>query len=233
MNKSPSFVNLKFIILVLSLVSLVFTSAGADGFIPVTDGWRDRAENVTVQRSQLPSLGTFIAQVQNGNAEQVTGLYSPDRLALPVVQQPESLPGYVSTTAGAATQFGMATQFDSLGFLAHNYLAGVEFFEIAQDDMIYVIYGDGHYERYRVIQIRRLQALQPGSVLSDFVDLGTKKKLTATELFYETYGIGGQLVLQTCIAVGKQDSWGRLFVIATPFVLPEVDYSQLLARWHP
>jgi hypothetical protein len=40
--------------------------------------------------------------------------------------------------------------------------------------------------------------------------------LTAAQLFYETYGVEETLILQTCIAKGAVQSWGRLFIIATP-----------------
>jgi hypothetical protein len=213
-------------------VSLMLVSVWQVSFVPVTGISLSSFVKYPLQSSSLPSLESFISQVKYGDKEQVAGIYIPGRLALPVVQQPKDKPGYVSPTVDVVTQFDMASKFGSLGFLAHNYLAGSKFFEIAQDDIIHVIFGDGHYERYRVIQIRRLQALQPTSALSDFVDLGTGQKLTASDLFYETYGIKSQLVLQTCIAVGKQDSWGRLFVIATPYIPPGINHNQPIELQH-
>jgi hypothetical protein len=61
------------------------------------------------------------------------------------------------------------------------------------------------------------QALSPTSPYSNFVDLNTKKLLSAEQLFYNIYGRGGStLVFQTCISTEQVPSWGRLFVLAKP-----------------
>lgn len=159
------------------------------------------------------SLANFTQQVTNGNSGQVTGLYSDNLFALAVVQQPSGQAGYVSTSGSTATQFGMAS---GLGFLAHNYLSGSLFSYLYGGAPITVVYGDGHTRAYRVSQVRKFQALSPESPYSDFVDLASGSTLSASDLFYATYGVGGQLVLQTCISSNGNSSWGRLFVIATP-----------------
>ena len=73
--------------------------------------------------------------------------------------------------------------------------------------------------------MRSFQATQPTSPYSSFIDLSSNKTLSATELFTQTYGTKGALILQTCIASGTVDSWGRLFVIAIPYV-PEPANNQ-------
>lgn len=164
----------------------------------------------------LPRLNDFIAQVKNGNASQVTGIYAYGLFAFPVVQQPANQPAFVSSEDGVITQFAMASSYGSLGFLAHNTLAGAEFSSIQVDQVIAVVYGDGRYVNYRVTEIRKYQATRPNSPYSSFIDLATKKKLTAQQLFMQTYGIKGALVLQTCIASNGIDTWGRMFIIAKP-----------------
>lgn len=159
------------------------------------------------------SLASFAQQVSNGNSGQVTGIYSDNLIALAVVQQPSGQAGYVSTAGNTVTQFGMAS---GLGFLAHNYLSGSLFSYLYGGASVTVVYGDGHTREYRVSQIRKFQALSPDSPYSDFVDLASGSTLSATDLFYATYGVSGQLIMQTCISANGNSSWGRLFIIATP-----------------
>jgi len=169
--------------------------------------------NAVTTTPTFTSLANFTQQVSNGNSGQITGLYSDNLFALAVVQQPSGQAGYVSTAGNTATQFGMAT---ALGFLAHNYLSGSLFSYLYGGAPITVVYGDGHTRVYRVSQIRKFQALSPDSPYSDLVDLASGSTLSASDLFYSTYGVGGQLVLQTCISANGISSWGRLFIIATP-----------------
>ena len=69
---------------------------------------------------------------------------------------------------------------------------------------------------YRVADIREYQALQPNSATSQFVDILTGEKISATQLFKRVYMGSHHLTLQTCIEQGSVDSWGRMFVIAYP-----------------
>lgn len=176
---------------------------------PVVEEAPTVAENIA---PPFISLSNFASSVSNGNGGQITGLYAENIFALSVVQQGGNA-AYVSTAWNTATQFSMAS---ALGFLAHNYLAGSDFFSLYSGALISVVYGDGHSKSYRVSQIRKFQALSPESPYSDFVDLATGGTLSATDLFYQTYGVSGQVVLQTCISSNGIGSWGRLFVIATP-----------------
>ncbi len=167
-----------------------------------------------------PSLSSFIEQVKNGAAREITGLYMKDLLSYPVIQQPANQPAFVSPNDDQVTQFQSASAFGSLGFVAHNTLAGVRFSDIKTGDLISVVYGDGHYSRYKVIQIRRFQAIQPNNPYSSFIDLSTGTRSSVEDVFYQTYGVSRQLVLQTCISNEGVDSWGRLFVVAVPYTPP-------------
>lgn len=134
-----------------------------------------------------------------------------------VVQQPSDQPGYVSSKENRVTEFGLATRYGSQGFLAHNNLAGAKFFNVRVGDTIRVSYRNGTSRTFLVTQVRHLQATRPNSPTSNFVDLDNANvKLSAVELFYQTYGVEGTLVLQTCIANGDALSWGRLFIIGIP-----------------
>jgi hypothetical protein len=82
--------------------------------------------------------------------------------------------------------------------------------------LITVIQGDGQTLSFEVEQIRRFQAISPSSPYSTFIDLENHETLSAADLFLQTYGVKGNLILQTCIASGEVDTWGRLFVIAVP-----------------
>lgn len=171
--------------------------------------------NTTLQPS-APSLAEFVANVQNGSAASVRGVYVADHLALPVVAQPDGNAGFVSTEAEVVTQFGLAANYGVTGLLAHNYLAGQKFFELEAGDKVTVVYGDGHTKAYRVAKVLRFQALQPDSATSSFVDLSNGQTRSATDVFVQAYTGGDQVTFQTCIAADGQSSWGRLFVIATP-----------------
>ena len=73
----------------------------------------------------LPDFTDFARPVENGDVNTLSGVYVPNVLALPVIQQLSGNAGYVSNKDDLATQFAMASQFGSVGLLAHNYyLAG-------------------------------------------------------------------------------------------------------------
>jgi hypothetical protein len=150
------------------------------------------------------------------SAGTVTGVYSEGLFAFPVIQQPPGQPAFVSLFDDEVTQFSLASSAGSLGFLAHNTLAGAVFSSILPGQVITVIQGNGQSLSFQVEQIRRFQAVSPSSPYSTFIDLENHKTLSATDLFLQTYGVEGNLLLQTCIASGDVDNWGRLFVIAAP-----------------
>lgn len=162
-----------------------------------------------------PFFDTFVASLTNGNAWQVVGVYVEDVLALKVVQQPSSDPAYVSTLNGVATYFALVNQMTgNNGLLAHNYLAGMYFYDLEPGQIVVLIYGDGSTVEYGVSGDEQYQALSPNSSTSDFVNLSTGETLSSTQLFYQVYGGDTRTTFQTCIARGGQPSWGRLFVIA-------------------
>lgn len=74
--------------------------------------------------STLPNFADFSESVQTREVEVLRGVYVPNVLALPVVQQPADQPYYVSNRDGEATQFSMAARYGNIGLLAHNTLSG-------------------------------------------------------------------------------------------------------------
>ncbi len=167
----------------------------------------------------IPDFGEFSKSVQNNQAGVLRGVYVPDVLAFPVVQQPAGKAAYVSANDGEITQFGMAAQFGNVGLLAHNNLSGRYFSQLAIGQEVRLIYGDGKVEYFVITQILKFQALDPNSPYSSFRDLDNNENLTAAQLFSKVYRGDHHITFQTCIEANQEASWGRLFVIATPKLL--------------
>jgi hypothetical protein len=164
----------------------------------------------------LTDLDVFVEQVENGQADQLRGIYIPGILAAPVIQQPNGRAGFVSSWQNIVTQFGLASKVGSTGLLAHNYLAGRTFALLETEQEIYLVYGDGRVDAFAVTEILQYEALQPDSTSSAFVNIKSGDTLTYTELFKEVYDRPGQVILQTCIIMNNDPSGGRLFVVAKP-----------------
>jgi len=166
----------------------------------------------------LPSFGSFARQVMNGQADELRGVYAPGLFADQVVQQPAGDPAYISSQQDVLTEFDSALQLGSTGLLAHNYRAGRQFSQLQNGQAIHLIYGDGRTAAYIVTAQMRYRALQPNSAYSAFVDLASGTQIGASAVFSDVYGRPGALVLQTCIEANGISAWGRLFVIAEPYV---------------
>jgi hypothetical protein len=143
-------------------------------------------------------------------------VYVPNVLALPVIQQPSGDDGYVSNKDDQTTQFAMASQFGSVGLLAHNYLSGRFFSELAVGQEVRLVYGNGRVEYFVITEILRYQALEPNSQLSSFRSLDHSEILSAEQMFKRVYAGERHVTFQTCIAANGTVSWGRLFVVAEP-----------------
>lgn len=160
------------------------------------------------------SLEDFAASMNKGDSSKLVGVFVNNVMAVKVVQQ--SSDSYVSTASGTVTQFGQANQYGSIGLLAHNYLSGGNFSRLGSGSEIYLVYGDGSIKKYQVSSVKKYQALSPTDPYSNFVNLDNPDTtLSSSDLFNETYGQSGKLVLQTCISKNGQSSWGRLFIIAS------------------
>lgn len=170
----------------------------------------------------VPSFDDFVASVANGKSADWRGIYVPGVLAEEIVAQPANDPTFISSDPNTATVFRMASKHGSTGLLAHNTLAGQDFYLLEVGQMIYLINGNGKLQEFVITELLRYQALEPQSITSDFVDLQTGEKVSASVLFLRIFDRPGDLILQTCIYAGGDNSWGRLFVIAEPFAKPDV-----------
>jgi hypothetical protein len=189
-------------LLFFALVSFFSTA----GFAPI----------VGYSKSALPNFWVFYTPTQNEDASRVRGVYVQNVLALPIVQQPEDNPYYVSNQAGEVTQFSTAAQYGNIGLLAHNNLSGSSFSQLSLGQEVNVMYGDGRVEKFVITEVLHFQALQPESQQSAFLNLDTSETLSASEMFNRVYTGGHHLTFQTCIKANGNMSWGRLFVVATP-----------------
>jgi hypothetical protein len=162
------------------------------------------------------NLASFVSAVSNGKSSQIVGIYVDGAFAYGVGRQPGGDASYVTENANEVTQFGLAAQYGSQAFLAHNYLAGAAFSALAEGQLITVVYGDGRTENFRISGSQRFQALSPDSTQSRFVDLATGEEISASTLFHTVYNNSNAVVLQTCIANGDVSTWGRLFITAVP-----------------
>lgn len=212
-------------LLVILLCSTGWYSGEHRISIPVTGSG---GSNNNSANNSLSPLDIFSLSVINHEASEVVGIYAAGLFSYPVLQQPNDKPSFVSTKENVVTEFNLAQKFDSIGLVAHNYLAGKLFDQVELDQEIVVIYGDGTQVKYKVTETRAYQALTPSSPYSSFCNVKYPDKvISCEELFYETYALQGKLILQTCISKGNNDSWGRLFIIAE--IVEPHDYSD----WNP
>jgi hypothetical protein len=144
----------------------------------------------------------------------VCGVYAAGVLALRVVQQPAGDPAFIATESGTATQFQKVDQSGAVGLLAHNTLAGRDFYKLAPGQELVLIYGDGHIARFHVSQIADFQRLTLADLRSDFLSLATNQHLTADQIFAQFYQQPHRLTLQTCLQHGGVTDWGVHFVVA-------------------
>jgi len=148
--------------------------------------------------------------------ETISGVYFGKDRFLRVIDQPAGRPGYVSSISNTATNFHLAARFGNIGLIAHNYLGGRIFNDLKIGDEIYVMDGYGKKNNYRIIEMLRYQAVNPRSTRSNFINLKNNQLCTATDVFKRVYTGKHHLVLQTCIKKGKNNEWGRVFIIAQP-----------------
>ena len=148
--------------------------------------------------------------------EMISGVYFGKDRFLRVVDQPSGKPGYVSSISNTATSFQLAERYGNIGLIAHNYLGGRFFGDLKIGDKIYIMDGFGRKKNYRIIETLRYQAVNPRSTRSNFINLKNNQLCTATDVFKRVYTGRHHLVLQTCIKKGRNQEWGRIFIIAQP-----------------
>lgn len=216
----------RFLIVYLTAL-LLFSPSGVSRAqnIPVTySNYPRLSHHAEREIEAAPQLSDFISRFINGDSNSLTGVYVANTFVFPIVQQPEGQDVFVSDTPETITQFRSASRFGTVGLLAHNSLAGADFFRLRLGQRVTLVRGDGSLREYKIQMIRRFQALDPESPFSQFIDLDKPQgELSSADVFNQMYNRGDQVVFQTCIAKDGNASWGRIFIIATPTVsAPEV-----------
>lgn len=159
---------------------------------------------------QIPDITEFVRSVENGEKDQIVGVYSPRKLALKVVLQPPEDLNFVSKEKGSVTLFSRVVTRNSFGFLAHNYLSGKEFFELSKKDRVILVFGDGRLNRYMVNNSYSYEVLDR----TYFLDLQTREAKSVKEVFDLVYAKENTVTFQTCIEQNGDPYWGRYFVLA-------------------
>ena len=113
-------------------------------------------------------------------------------------------------------QYATARNKGAIGMLAHNYLAGMYFYSLYGGQEITVKYSDGTDQVFVITKILRYKATNPNDFSQPFVsNNGNGSQVSAMQVFNQAYK-NGWVTLQTCIAADGYDSWGLLFVQASP-----------------
>jgi len=130
-----------------------------------------------------------------------------------VIPQPPNDNGFVSSIDRTVTQFQMPyKRSNTLGFLAHNYIAGRDFSSVSIGDRLEYIGLKNDNRNATVKQIIDCSKLdQKGTKFS--CPSISKKPLTEAQLYNYIYKPSNRFVLQTCIGKDKDMEWGRKFII--------------------
>lgn len=183
-------------------------------YLPSSEGTAD-VQNGASESIKSVGLEEFAAAVTTGDAARITGLFVSGYGGFYVIQ-PSGNDGSVSQVDGVLTQFMRPATGRVIGLLAHNDASGIWFDRFPIGSLLYVLYGDGRKEIYRLTTKERFQALVGNSPTSDFVDQSTGLTLSANQVYQKTYSGKPHLTLQTCIRQEDDLDWGRLFLLAEP-----------------
>jgi hypothetical protein len=155
----------------------------------------------------LPALALLLVAVAPRAAGSITG----PGWSLTIYAQPKGCYGCVTGLPGQATWFRAPwRESRTLGLLAHNYLGGAHFAELAVGDRLTVRTDYGEALIYRVIAVLRYLAVQPGRFDTDVMD-DAGRRITQGQVYARVYDRPGQLTLQTSLG-GEYGGW--LFVLA-------------------
>jgi hypothetical protein len=164
----------------------------------------------------MPDMVEFLERISPAEPDQVAGVFSPNLLALLVEQQPPNHSLYVTDKVGYATQFARPARYDVIGLLAHNTNSGILFYDLDLGSPVYLAYGDGAVNLYRVEMIEDYQKLEPGNFRSDYVQLSSGQVMSTNAVFDRFYRNGPHLILQTCLEFEGDYNWGVRFILARP-----------------
>lgn len=211
----PSLQALYKVLLVYVVISILLNpTASAISFSDIHPGplkfAGKKAEKVQLIHHDF--LERFLKEyVGNANWVSIEGGFS-----LPIIQQPEGEPSFVSTRDNIVTQFNSPSQYGVTGLLAHNYLSGKDFYSLEIGQKVTVYYGEGIERNYKVISIDRFRKLDRTSIYSNLVEVETNKEYSSTEVFNRFYNGSHHLVFQTCLEQDGRLDWGLVFITAEP-----------------
>lgn len=156
----------------------------------------------------------FAREMNVGEKGEIRGVYAPGVLALPVVPQPRGSYAYVTRRDHQVTLFQSAVKYGVIGLLAHNYLAGRLFFQLAAGQEVFILQGDGTRQRYQVSEIARFRKINPRSITSDLIDLESQRRWGCVEAFDRFYTGEPHVTFQTCISERWNPYYGLIFIVA-------------------
>lgn len=143
-----------------------------------------------------------------------------DGFSLPIVQQPEGNPVFVSNKPDVITQFNTPVRDGVTGLLAHDFRSGKEFYGLKIGQLVTIYYAEDVVRDYQVVSISRFQKLDSSSVYSNLVDLQTHEELTSSQVYDRFYRGPHHVTFQTCLEAEGRLDWGLYFVIAEPIIGP-------------
>ena len=150
--------------------------------------------------------------VLEGKGKTAIHVSVPGKFSFTVVQSGNAAP----SSGGVVGQYAEAKKRNNVGLIAHNYLAGANFFILGFGDEVIVTYSDGTTQTFVVKNIKKFQATDPYNYGKPFIqNNGKGSQVNTRNVFNKVYKAGG-LTFQTCIAKDGIDTWGLMFVIAVP-----------------
>jgi hypothetical protein len=174
------------------------------------------SENDVLDISSISTFDIFLQEVFTGDGDKITGVYVEGLFSLKVVQQPPQDAAFVSNEKGTATQFQSPAFYGAVGLLAHNYLSGRYFLYLSPGHEIRLVYGNGTYRRYQVVEYVDFERLTRSDVRSDFRELKTQSIFTNRQVFDRFYRGENKLTMQTCLEGDGYSNWGIRMVSAVP-----------------
>jgi hypothetical protein len=141
----------------------------------------------------------------------------PDSSAVSIISQPEGNDRYVSSQRDELTLYEPALQNGVTGLLAHNYLAGAQFYELTVGQILWVFYTPHKAQAYEITTATSYQRLRQPESSDTYVRLDNQQELSTAAVFGEYYSGDHRLVLQTCLEKEGDRSWGLFFVVAKPW----------------
>jgi len=145
---------------------------------------------------------------------QLVGLYAPGIFRFKIVEQPDGNAVFVSPLGDTLTNFLSAKNNGITGLLAHNYLAGRNFYDLEVGDSLFLIWGDRRFVEYLIVETGDYQKLSSDIFASKYIDLATGETLTTDDVFTRYYRGNHRLTLQTCLERKGDLSWGLHFITA-------------------